>query len=85
MRGTAEEASKDVLSRSVGNSSALLSRKPRPLIACFGALMRESGSHNPEVVGSNPAPATRNKIVHQQVGDFIFCYGRRLAPMLSGL
>jgi len=54
-----EEASKDVLRPFVANSSALLSRPSRLLLSFFSSLIRESGSHNPEVIGSNPAPATR--------------------------
>ena len=53
-----EEARKGVLSAFVANSSALLSSHSRLLLSFFSSLIRESGSHNPEVVGSNPAPAT---------------------------
>ena len=58
VREPTEEASKDVLRPFVANSSALLSSPSRLLLSFFDSLIRESGSHNPEVVGSNPAPAT---------------------------
>ena len=59
VREPSEEARKDVLRPFVANSSALLSSYSRLLLSFFSSLTRESGSHNPEVVGSNPAPATR--------------------------
>jgi len=65
-----EEASKDVLRAFVANSSALLSSHSRLLLSFFSSLTRESGSHNPEVVGSNPAPATIKTTVFIENGGF---------------
>ena len=45
----------------VGNSSATENPQSCFVIASLGICHLESGSHNPEVVGSNPAPATRRK------------------------
>ena len=59
VESSTEEARKGVLRPFVANSSALLGSHSRLLLSFFGSLIRESGSHNPEVVGSNPAPATR--------------------------
>ena len=56
---TAVETSKDVLRRFVGNSSARAKKHTCFMIARLGVSDFESSSHNPEVVGSNPAPATR--------------------------
>ena len=64
----AEETSKDVLSPSVGDSSARAKKRTCFMIARLGSCHFESGSHNPEVVGSNPAPATRKRNTHRQVG-----------------
>ena len=72
VREPTDEAIKDVLRLFVGNSSARAKKHTCFVIASLGSCYLESSSHNPEVVGSNPAPATRNKIVHHQVGDFIF-------------
>ena len=49
------------VSFSVGNSSARAKKRTCFVIARFGVSDFESSSHNPEVVGSNPAPATRQK------------------------
>ena len=65
-----EEARKGVLRAFVANSSALLSSHSRLLLSFFSSLTCESGSHNPEVVGSNPAPATIKTTVFIENGGF---------------
>ena len=65
-----EEASKDVLRPFVANSSACLSSHSRLSLSFFSSLIRERGSHNPEVVGSNPAPATIKTTVFIGNGGF---------------
>ena len=37
-------------------------------------------AHNPEVVGSNPSSATKEKLPHQLVWGFFFCYGVLICP-----
>ena len=59
VRAAAAETSKDVLQSFVGGSSARTKKNICPVIASLGGWHPESSSHNPEVVGSNPAPATR--------------------------
>jgi len=44
----------------------------RPVLRSLGTLFKIDGPHNPEVVGSNPAPATRKKNNHRQV-VVLFC------------
>ncbi len=56
-----EETGNDVLSPSVGDSSVRTEKRTCFVIARFAVCHFESSSHNPEVVGSNPAPATRQK------------------------
>ena len=65
-----EEASKGVLRAFVADSSALLSSHSWLSLGFFSSLIRESGSHNPEVVGSNPAPATIKTTVFIENGGF---------------
>ena len=84
VESSTEEASKGVLRAFVANSSALLSSHFRLLLSFFSSLTRESGSHNPEVVGSNPAPATRKTTVTQQGGCCFSVMGADLHPC-SGL
>ena len=58
MRALGGEASKDVLRPFVGGSSVRAKQSACFVIAGLGASDFESGSHNPEVVSSNPASAT---------------------------
>ena len=58
VRAAAAETSKDVLRQFVGGSSVSAKQNTRVVIDCLGSWHFESSSHNPEVVGSNPAPAT---------------------------
>ena len=58
VREPTDEAIKDVLRLFVGNSSARAKKHTCLVIAGLGVSDFESSSHNPEVVGSNPAPAT---------------------------
>ena len=58
VRAAAAETSKDVLRQFVGGSSVSAKQSACFVIARLGVSDFESGSHNPEVVGSNPAPAT---------------------------
>ena len=46
----------------------------RPVIAGFTVPDFESASHNPEVAGSNPAPATRRKDLEPYGSKSFFAY-----------
>jgi len=60
---------------SVGNSSARCCRNTRKGLAVLAIPGFESISHNPEVVGSNPAPATRRKdLVSQDTKSFFVSF-----------
>ena len=49
--------------------------KPRNFLAGLVVPDFDSISHNPEVVGSNPAPATRRKdLVSQDTKSFFVCF-----------
>ena len=55
---------KELLTLSVGRSSARGCQKARVVIAVLGASGPELPSHNPEVGGSSPSPATTRMYAH---------------------
>jgi len=55
-------------------TSLLYRQKNRPVIAGFTVPDFESASHNPEVAGSNPAPATRRKDLEPYGSKSFFAY-----------
>ena len=76
MRALGGETSKDVLRPFVGGSSVRAKQRTHFLIARLGSWHFESSSHNPEVVGSNPAPATsQNTRNHLISGVFLHFLG----------
>jgi len=63
--GQAGSLARALAEGSVGVWSARTQKKAHNSFPWVGGFHFLPISHNPEVVGSNPAPATRNKIVHQ--------------------
>ena len=62
---------------SVGVWSAWAGKKPRFLIACIALLGPELSAHNPEVVGSSPASATRKgKVIPTGMAFFFSLFVR---------
>ena len=72
MKGSVVSFAKICFETSVGGWSAWTGKKPRFLIALLAFSCTDLIAHNPEVVGSSPASATRKENTTQPGGVFLF-------------
>ena len=68
------ETSKDVFRLSVGNSSAKTECEGQNRLPFLGTSWSDLCAHNPEVVGSNPSPATKSKDSQSQDCESFFAF-----------
>ena len=67
--------------RAVGKSSAKMSWDERNFLACLGVCRWLIRAHNPKVVGSNPASATKKD---RRSFDRLFFFALRLKDLKGG-
>ena len=80
--GLAARVAKTCLDSSVGEWSAKTRKDSWFVLSCFAFSGLDSCAHNPEVVGSSPASATKELLKSQDFRSFSFYTGQKVGSFI---